>query len=104
MTDQHETILGPPGTGKTQTNSNRIRDCIEQGISPDAAETKAYKVNAFSAQPTWKKRDPWATFQSWLREDKAAAKPGNDRVNDTDWAAMAAQINQRSDNDAIDGG
>ena len=35
MTDQHETILGPPGTGKTQTNSNKIRDCIEQGISPD---------------------------------------------------------------------
>tara|TARA_R110002020_G_scaffold4749_9_gene20676 strand:+ start:1584 stop:3116 length:1533 start_codon:yes stop_codon:yes gene_type:complete len=35
LTDQHETILGPPGTGKTQTNSNRIRDCIEQGISPD---------------------------------------------------------------------
>ena len=35
MTDQHETILGPPGTGKTQTNSNKIRDCIEQGIPPD---------------------------------------------------------------------
>lgn len=35
MTDQHETILGPPGTGKTQTNSNKIRDCIEQGIAPD---------------------------------------------------------------------
>ena len=35
MTDQHETILGPPGTGKTQTNSNRIRDCLEQGIAPD---------------------------------------------------------------------
>ncbi len=35
MTDQHETILGPPGTGKTQTNSNRIRECIEQGIAPD---------------------------------------------------------------------
>ena len=35
MTDQHETILGPPGTGKTQTNSNRIRDCIEDGIAPD---------------------------------------------------------------------
>ena len=35
MTDQHETILGPPGTGKTQTNSNKIRDFIEQGISPD---------------------------------------------------------------------
>ena len=35
MTNQHETILGPPGTGKTQTNSNKIRDCIEQGISPD---------------------------------------------------------------------
>ena len=31
----HETILGPPGTGKTQTNSNRIRDCIEDGIPPD---------------------------------------------------------------------
>ena len=35
ITDQHETILGPPGTGKTQTNSNKIRDCLEQGISPD---------------------------------------------------------------------
>ena len=35
MTDQHETILGPPGTGKTQTNSNKIRDCLEQGIPPD---------------------------------------------------------------------
>ena len=35
MTDQHETILGPPGTGKTQTNSNKIRECIEQGIAPD---------------------------------------------------------------------
>jgi superfamily I DNA/RNA helicase len=35
LTDQHETILGPPGTGKTQTNSNKIRDFIEQGISPD---------------------------------------------------------------------
>jgi|TARA_R110000787_G_C13438926_1_gene446236 DNA helicase-2/ATP-dependent DNA helicase PcrA len=32
---QCETILGPPGTGKTQTNSNRIRDCIEEGIDPD---------------------------------------------------------------------
>tara|TARA_R110002126_G_scaffold157137_1_gene304651 strand:- start:1375 stop:2898 length:1524 start_codon:yes stop_codon:yes gene_type:complete len=30
-----ETILGPPGTGKTQTNSNRIRDCIDEGIDPD---------------------------------------------------------------------
>ena len=35
MTDQHETILGPPGTGKTQTNSNKIRGCIERGIAPD---------------------------------------------------------------------
>ena len=35
MTDQHETILGPPGTGKTQTNSNRIRNCVEEGIDPD---------------------------------------------------------------------
>ena len=35
MTDQHETILGPPGTGKTQTNSNKIRDCLEQGVPPD---------------------------------------------------------------------
>ena len=35
MTEEHETILGPPGTGKTQTNSNRIRECIEQGIAPD---------------------------------------------------------------------
>ena len=35
MVDQHETILGPPGTGKTQTNSNKIRECIEQGIDPD---------------------------------------------------------------------
>ena len=30
-----ETILGPPGTGKTQTNSNRIRNCVEDGIDPD---------------------------------------------------------------------
>ena len=30
-----ETILGPPGTGKTQTNSNRVRDCIDEGIDPD---------------------------------------------------------------------
>ena len=30
-----ETILGPPGTGKTQTNSNKIRNCLEKGISPD---------------------------------------------------------------------
>jgi len=30
-----ETILGPPGTGKTQTNSNMIRECIDLGISPD---------------------------------------------------------------------
>ena len=30
-----ETILGPPGTGKTQTNSNRVRNCIEDGIDPD---------------------------------------------------------------------
>jgi superfamily I DNA/RNA helicase len=35
LTDQHETILGPPGTGKTQTNSNRIRNCVEEGIDPD---------------------------------------------------------------------
>ncbi len=35
MTKQCETILGPPGTGKTQTNSNRIRNCIEDGIAPD---------------------------------------------------------------------
>ena len=35
MTDRHETILGPPGTGKTQTNSNKVRECIEQGIPPD---------------------------------------------------------------------
>ena len=35
VTDQHETILGPPGTGKTQTNSNRIRNCIEDGIDPN---------------------------------------------------------------------
>ena len=35
MTDQHETILGPPGTGKTQTNSNRVRNCVEEGIDPD---------------------------------------------------------------------
>ena len=34
MTEQHETILGPPGTGKTQTNSNRIRNCVEEGIDP----------------------------------------------------------------------
>ena len=32
---ESETILGPPGTGKTQTNSNRIRDCIQEGIDPD---------------------------------------------------------------------
>ena len=35
MKMQCETILGPPGTGKTQTNSNRVRDCIEEGIDPD---------------------------------------------------------------------
>jgi superfamily I DNA/RNA helicase len=35
LTDQHETILGPPGTGKTQTNSNRVRNCVEEGIDPD---------------------------------------------------------------------
>lgn len=35
MLERHETILGPPGTGKTQTNSNMIRECIELGISPD---------------------------------------------------------------------
>ena len=35
MSDQHETILGPPGTGKTQANSNKIRECIEQGVAPD---------------------------------------------------------------------
>jgi superfamily I DNA/RNA helicase len=35
LTEEHETILGPPGTGKTQTNSNKIRECIEQGIDPD---------------------------------------------------------------------
>jgi|TARA_R110000824_G_scaffold164199_3_gene340339 superfamily I DNA/RNA helicase len=34
LTEQHETILGPPGTGKTQTNSNRIRNCVEEGIDP----------------------------------------------------------------------
>ena len=28
-------LVGPPGTGKTQTNSNKIRECIEQGIDPD---------------------------------------------------------------------
>jgi len=32
---QSETILGPPGTGKTQTNSNRVRDCIQEGIDPN---------------------------------------------------------------------
>jgi superfamily I DNA/RNA helicase len=30
-----KTILGPPGCGKTQTNSNLIRNCIEDGIDPD---------------------------------------------------------------------
>jgi len=32
--EDHETILGPPGTGKTQTNSNRIQNCIEDNIDP----------------------------------------------------------------------
>ena len=32
--ENHETILGPPGTGKTQTNSNRIQNCIEDKIDP----------------------------------------------------------------------
>ena len=112
LTVNEPSLEDPPAWFRTLSTIPKFRPTLahatqwlaEQGISPDAAETKAYKVKAFSAQPTWKKRDPWATFQSWLREDKAAAKPGNDRVNDTDWAAMAAQINQRSDNDAIDGG
>ena len=30
-----KTILGPPGCGKTQTNSNLIRNCIEDGIAPE---------------------------------------------------------------------
>lgn len=29
------TYLGPPGTGKTQNNSNLVRNCIEDGIAPD---------------------------------------------------------------------
>ena len=32
---EERTILGPPGTGKTQTNSNLIRNCIEDGIEPE---------------------------------------------------------------------
>ncbi len=31
---EEKTILGPPGTGKTQTNSNLIRDCIMSGMDP----------------------------------------------------------------------
>jgi len=33
--EMHETILGPPGTGKTQSISDRIRKCLEDGIPPD---------------------------------------------------------------------
>ena len=29
-----KTILGPPGCGKTQTNSNLIQKYIEEGINP----------------------------------------------------------------------
>lgn len=31
---EQKTILGPPGTGKTQTNSNLVRDCILSGMDP----------------------------------------------------------------------
>jgi len=31
---EEKTILGPPGTGKTQTNSNLVRDCIKNGMDP----------------------------------------------------------------------
>ena len=30
-----KTYLGPPGTGKTQNNSNLIREYIRQGIEPE---------------------------------------------------------------------
>ena len=33
--NEQKTILGPPGCGKTQTNSNLIHKYIKQGIDPD---------------------------------------------------------------------
>ena len=31
---EEKTILGPPGTGKTQTNSNLVRECLKNGMAP----------------------------------------------------------------------
>jgi superfamily I DNA/RNA helicase len=33
--EMHETVLGPPGTGKTQSISGKVRKCLEDGIPPD---------------------------------------------------------------------
>ena len=33
--NEQKTILGPPGCGKTQTNSNLIHEYIKKGIAPD---------------------------------------------------------------------
>jgi hypothetical protein len=72
----------------------------KQAISLQLAETTAYAVKAFMAKPKERGRDPWATFQNWVRRDRDKTKPNNHRVNDIDWVAEAALINQRSGNDA----
>lgn len=42
------TYLGPPGTGKTQNNSNLVKQCIERGIEPDRIACVSFTKKAAS--------------------------------------------------------
>ena len=41
-----KTILGPPGCGKTQTNSNLIQDYIQSGIEPQRIACVSFSKKA----------------------------------------------------------
>ena len=58
------TYLGPPGTGKTQNNSNLVRNCIEDGISPDKIANVSFTKRAAIASQDRVCRD-------WGLEDNA---------------------------------
>tara|TARA_R100000963_G_scaffold20982_1_gene14711 strand:- start:2557 stop:4098 length:1542 start_codon:yes stop_codon:yes gene_type:complete len=46
MNKTEVTYLGPPGTGKTQRNSNLVRKCIEDGIAPDKIANVSFTTRA----------------------------------------------------------
>ncbi len=51
------TYLGPPGTGKTQNNSNLVRNCIEDGISPDKIANVSFTKRAATESQERVRRD-----------------------------------------------